>query len=71
VDNTWRYQTESSLRLGNLPYGDHQLLIRGQAADGRMSSATLSIGVRVLRPFYLRGWFAFPLAFLLLGGVWA
>ena len=71
VDNTWRYQTESSLRLGNLPYGDHTLLIRGQAADGRRSSATLSIGVRVLRPFYLHGWFALPLAFLLLGGVWA
>ncbi|GAB3775294.1 hybrid sensor histidine kinase/response regulator transcription factor [Spirosoma horti] len=71
VDNTWRYQTESSLRLGNLPYGDHQLLIRGQAADGRMSSATLSIGVRVLRPFYMRGWFGISLAFLLLGGIWA
>ncbi len=71
VDNTWRYQTESSLRLGNLPYGDHELLIRGQAADGRLSSAMLSIRVRVLRPFYLRGWFAFALVFLLLGGVWA
>ena len=71
VDNTWRYQTEPSLRLGNLPYGDHQLLIRGQAADGRLSSATLSIGVHVLWPFYLRGWFAIPLVFLLLGGVWA
>ena len=71
VDNTWRYQTESWLRLGNLPYGDHTLLIRGQAADGRRSSATLSIGVRVLRPFYLRGWFGVSVAFLLLGGVWA
>jgi signal transduction histidine kinase/DNA-binding response OmpR family regulator/ligand-binding sensor domain-containing protein len=71
VDNTWRYQTESSLRLDNLPYGDHELLIRGQAADGRISSATLSIGLHVLRPFYLRGWFAVPLVFLLLGGVWA
>ena len=71
VDNTWRYQTESSLRLGNLPYGDHTLLIRGQAADGRMSSSTLSIRVHVLRPFYLRDWFAFPLVFLLLGGMWA
>ena len=71
VDNTWRYQTESSLRLGNLPYGDHKLLIRGQAADGRMSSAILSIGVRVLRPFYLRPWFAVALVFLWLGGVWA
>ena len=71
ADNTWRYQTESSLRLGNLPYGDHQLLIRGQAADGRLSSATLSIGVHVLRPFYLRGWFIFSAGLLLLGGVWA
>ena len=71
VDNTWRYQTEPSLRLGNLPYGDHQLLIRGQAADGRLSSPTLSIGVRVLRPFYLRPWFAVALVFLLLGLIWA
>ena len=71
VDNTWRYQTESSLRLGNLPYGDHTLLIRGQAADGRLSSTTLSVGVRVLRPFYLRPWFAVAIVFLLLGGVWA
>lgn len=71
VDNTWHYQTESSLRLGNLPYGDHELLIRGQAADGRISSDTLSIGVRVLRPFYLRGWFAFLLVFLVLGVAWA
>ncbi|MBC8153805.1 MAG: helix-turn-helix domain-containing protein [Bacteroidetes bacterium] len=71
VDNTWRYQTAPSLRLGNLPYGDHQLLIRGQAADGRLSSATLTLGVRVLRPFYLRGWFAVAVVFLLLGGVWA
>lgn len=71
VDNTWRYQRESSLRLGNLPYGDHELLIRGQAADGRLSAAPLAIGVHVLRPFYLRGWFAFLLIVLLLGGGWA
>ena len=71
VDNTWRYQRESSLRLGNLPYGDHELLIRGQAADGRLSAAPLAIGVHVLQPFYLRGWFAFLLMVLLLGGGWA
>ena len=71
VDNTWRYQTESSLRLGNLPYGDHELLIRGQAADGRMSSSTLTLRVRVLRPFYLRGWFVFSVGLLLLSLVWA
>ena len=71
VDNTWRYQRESSLRLGNLPYGDHTLLIRGQTADGRLASSTLSIGVRVLRPFYLSGWFIVLLVCLLLGGMWA
>ncbi|GAB3752943.1 hybrid sensor histidine kinase/response regulator transcription factor [Spirosoma pomorum] len=71
VDAGWHYQKESSLRLGNLPYGDHQLLIRGQAADGRLSSAMLSIEVHVLRPFYLRPWFAVALVLLLLGLVWA
>ncbi len=71
LNDIWHQQTEPFLRLGNLPYGDYQLLIRGQAADGRLSSATLSIGVHVLRPFYLRGWFVFPLVFLLLGGLWA
>ena len=71
VDDTWHQQTEPFLRLGNLPYGDYELLIRGQAADGRLSSSTLSIEVHVLRPFYLRGWFALPLMVLLLGGLWA
>ncbi|GAB3510325.1 hybrid sensor histidine kinase/response regulator transcription factor [Spirosoma knui] len=70
LDDIWHDQAEPYLRLGNLPYGDYQLLIRGQAADGRMSSTTLSIGVHVLRPFYLRGWFLFSLAFLVLGAVW-
>ncbi|GAB3990639.1 hybrid sensor histidine kinase/response regulator transcription factor [Spirosoma daeguense] len=71
LNDTWHYQTESHLRLGNLPYGDYQLLIRGKAADGRMSAVPLSIDIHVLRPFYLRGWFAIPLFLLLLGGVWA
>ncbi|MBO0947985.1 hybrid sensor histidine kinase/response regulator transcription factor [Fibrella forsythiae] len=70
VDNTWHDQTEPYLRLSNLPYGDHQLLIRGQSADGRLSAATLSIGVRVLRPFYMSPWFALILFSLLLGGAW-
>jgi signal transduction histidine kinase/DNA-binding response OmpR family regulator len=71
LNDTWHYQTEPYLRLGNLPYGDYQLRIRGQSADGRMSAVPLAIEVHVLRPFYLRGWFAIPLLLLLLGGVWA
>ncbi|AUD01426.1 hybrid sensor histidine kinase/response regulator transcription factor [Spirosoma pollinicola] len=70
IDDGWHYQPEPYLRLGNLPYGDYQLLIKGQAADGRMSAAPLSVEVHVLRPFYLRSWFLLLLIFLLLGGAW-
>ncbi|WP_342748920.1 hybrid sensor histidine kinase/response regulator transcription factor [Spirosoma oryzae] len=71
LNDTWHHQTEPYLRLGNLPYGDYQLLIRGQSADGRMSAVPLAIEVHVLRPFYLRSWFLFSLFVLVLGGVWA
>ncbi len=70
LDNEWTYQTEPSLRLGNLPYGDYQLLVKGQAADGRLSSANLAIRVIVLRPFYLRGWFLMLMGCLLIGSIW-
>ncbi len=70
LDNQWTYQTEPSLRLGNLPYGDYQLLVKGQAVDGRLSSANLTIEVIVLRPFYLRNWFLLLMAVLLTATVW-
>jgi signal transduction histidine kinase/DNA-binding response OmpR family regulator/streptogramin lyase len=70
LDNEWTYLTEPSLRLGNLPYGDYQLLVKGQAADGRLSSANLAIQISVLRPLYLRGWFIVVMVFLLTGSVW-
>jgi signal transduction histidine kinase/DNA-binding response OmpR family regulator/ligand-binding sensor domain-containing protein len=70
IDDSWHYQPEPYLRLGNLPYGDYRLLIKGQAADGRMSIAPLSFEVHILRPFYLRSWFLLLLTLLLLGGTW-
>ena len=70
LDNAWTYQTESSLRLGNLPYGEFQLLVKGQAANGQLSSANLAIQVIVLRPFYLRNWFLLLMVVLLIGSVW-
>ena len=70
LDNEWTYQTEPSLRLGNLPYGEFQLLVKGQAVDGRLSSANLAIRVIVLRPFYLRNWFLMLMAVLLTATVW-
>nr|WP_310587620.1 two-component regulator propeller domain-containing protein [Fibrella rubiginis] len=70
LDNQWTYQTEPSLRLSNLPYGEYQLLIKGQAADGQISSANMTIQVRIQRPFYLRNWFLMLMLFLLIGSVW-
>ncbi|WP_460950436.1 hybrid sensor histidine kinase/response regulator transcription factor [Spirosoma daeguense] len=70
LDDEWTYQAEPSLRLSNLPYGEYQLLVKGQAADGQMSSANLAIQVIVLRPFYLRSWFLLLMLFLLIGSAW-
>lgn len=70
LDNEWTYQTEPSIRLSNLPYGEYQLLVKGQTADGQLSSANLAIQVIVQRPFYLRSWFLTLMLFLLIGSVW-
>ena len=45
IDTDWTYQTEPTLRLSNLPYGDHRLLIKAQAADGQWSGNTLAINL--------------------------
>lgn len=71
LDNAWTQQAESSLRLGNLPYGQYQLLVRGQAANGQWSANTLIINVDVRRPFYLHAWFLGVAALLLVAGTWA
>ncbi|WP_317171818.1 hybrid sensor histidine kinase/response regulator transcription factor [Spirosoma validum] len=70
LDNAWTRQTESSLRLGNLPYGTYQLLIKGQAANGRWSANTLTIQVDVQRPFYLQAWFILLVVLALIAGIW-
>ena len=57
VDNDWTYQREPFIRMGRLPYGNHLLQIKGQAANGQWSSNTLSIPIQSIRPFYLQSWF--------------
>lgn len=69
IDPDWTYQTEPSLRIANVPYGEHELLIRGQVANGPLSSATLRLRVIALRPVYLRPWFLIMSAILLLTSV--
>jgi len=57
VDKDWTYQKEASIQMGRLPYGDHVLKIKGQAANGQWSSEELAINIHALRPFYLQLWF--------------
>ncbi len=71
LDPEWTYQPEPSLRLSNLPYGAHQLLIRAQAGDGQWSANTLSLNLVVVRPFYLRAWFLLALVLAAGAGLWA
>lgn len=70
LENDWRQQTESTLRLGNLPYGTYQLLIKGQAANGQWSANTLSIRVDVRRPVYLQTWFLVMVGLVALVSIW-
>jgi signal transduction histidine kinase/DNA-binding response OmpR family regulator len=70
IDQEWTYQTEPTLRLSNLPFGDHRLLIKAQAADGRWSGNTLAINLIVVRPVYMRTWFLVLIALLVGAGIW-
>ncbi|HEX8531513.1 MAG TPA: two-component regulator propeller domain-containing protein, partial [Cytophagales bacterium] len=67
----WTYQSEPSLRLGNLPYGAHRLRIRARAADGQWSANTLTLQLDMVRPFYLRPWFLLAGALGVGAGLWA
>lgn len=70
LDKDWIYQSEPSLPLSSLPYGEHRLQIRAQAANGQWAANTLAITITVLRPFYLRLWFLVGMLLLLGAGVW-
>ena len=39
--------------LSNLPYGNYQLHIKGQAADKRFSDDEITLTLNIIRPFYL------------------
>ncbi len=64
----WTYQKEGKVRIGGLPYGNYQLLLRGKASG---SNAWVEyahpIQIHVAKPFYLQWWFLL-LAFLTLVG---
>src|SRR5690606_4735947 len=70
IDKEWTYQAEPTLRLSNLPYGDYELLIKAQAANGQWSANTLAINLVVVPPVYMRTWFLILMTLLVGAGIW-
>ena len=70
LDNDWTYLETPEVRINRLPYGEYQLLLRGQAPNGALTSEK-AFKLRVHRPFYLQWWFFLLLALAVAVGVLA
>ena len=57
VDTGWNVQNDRTLRFSRLPYDNHLLHIKAQAADGSWSTNEIVINIDVIRPIYLQVWF--------------
>lgn len=69
LDGDWHFIDEPEVRINALPYGNFTLKIRGQSLRGQWSE-TLSLPIRVIKPFYLRWWFLASLFFAVATIVW-
>lgn len=69
IDEDWNYQSSNTLQLSKLPYGTHQLIIKGQDDSGVWSPNQLTYALHVIRPIYLRLWFILLIASIFISGV--
>lgn len=67
VFDLWQEGKENLIRISGLPYGEHQLEIRGKLSSGQYSAQEIKIPISVLKPFYLKNWFILSAIFSLLG----
>jgi signal transduction histidine kinase/ligand-binding sensor domain-containing protein/AraC-like DNA-binding protein len=65
IEKNWNEQTDNTIRLSRLPYGNYTLEIKGQETDGHWSEKELHIAMKVVKPLYLQSWFLVLLALLL------
>jgi len=65
-DTDWNYTTDNFIRINSLPYGNYTLEVRGQIDGTTWTTNNLMLNIKVLRPFYLQGWFI-VLSFIVLG----
>ncbi|NJN78824.1 MAG: hypothetical protein HC803_11305 [Saprospiraceae bacterium] len=56
-DENWRYTTDNFIRIYTLPYGNYELIVKGQVDGTTWSNQVLSLRISVLKPFYLQWWF--------------
>ena len=54
LDEEWNYQTENSIRINALNYGDFSLQIKAKGAGGQWAEQQLEIPIHVQKPFYLK-----------------
>jgi len=53
----WTYSSENFIRLSGLPYGKYTLRIKGKSGAENWSKSELALGIKVIKPFYLKWWF--------------
>lgn len=53
-NQVWNNQRENNLRFYNLPYGNHELVIKARGSKGTWSSDILRVPINIQPPFYLR-----------------
>lgn len=69
LQTEWTWLEENVLQMGDLPFGTHQLRLRGRNQRGEWSSHELAFELLVLRPFYLTWWFVVIIIVVLVGSV--
>lgn len=57
LQDEWTFLEDDILQIGDLPFGEYVLKLKGRNQRGEWSSSELSLDVAVLRPFYLTWWF--------------
>ena len=53
----WNYIDENYVPINSLPYGNYQLKVKGRNISQGWSKQELSLGINVVKPFYLKTWF--------------
>ena len=67
LENRWNRMDGNSIRMNGLPSGEYQILVKAKNADGLWAANQLKIPVKMLKPFFLRGWFIAAMVLLLYG----